>query len=66
MTSSIDLPPFEESYLRLFFRSQLGTKPVPPPKDLDLTGQTGIVTGSNVGIGMCSQNLWVEILFVLV
>lgn len=40
-----------------FFKSQMA-KPIFPPKDISLTGQTAIITGSNVGIGLeCANGL---------
>ncbi len=41
--------------MKLFIRSQLCIKPVAPPKNLNLTGQTGIITGANSGIGMAEK-----------
>ena len=57
MSSSIDLPPAQQSYFRQFLKSQF-MKPISPPKDLDLSGHTGIITGSNSGIGLeCARVL---------
>lgn len=44
---------------KVFFRSQLLTKPRPPPQSLSFRDRTAIVTGSNVGIGLqaCTQML---------
>jgi len=58
MPSSIDLTPAQRSYPLHLIKSQLFVKGRPPPKDLDLTGQTGIVTGSNTGLGLeCARIL---------
>lgn len=57
MPSSIDLPPLQEFYIRRWFRGQF-TKPIPPAKDLDLSGQTAILVGGTDGIGVvCAQVL---------
>ncbi|KAJ4138802.1 hypothetical protein NW768_002675 [Fusarium equiseti] len=56
-SASSKLPALTLSPLRLLFKSQF-TTPQPTPKDLDLTGQTAIVTGANNGIGFgCAQLL---------
>ena len=52
MPSSAQLPPMQDSFLRFFFRNTFSTKLQPPPHGLDLTGQTGIITGGNSGIGL--------------
>lgn len=58
MPSSSDLTPLQGSYLLHFLKSQLFVKGQPPPKDMDLTGQTAIVTGSNSGLGFeCARIL---------
>lgn len=55
---SIDLPPFQGSYFKLFLNSQLLVTPRAPPNDLNLDGYTGIITGANSGIGLeCARVL---------
>jgi NAD(P)-dependent dehydrogenase (short-subunit alcohol dehydrogenase family) len=57
MSSSADLPPHEGSYITQFFKSQWTPQPI-PPKDLDLTDQTAIITGGNGGLGLqCARTL---------
>lgn len=59
MTSSSDLPPLNQFYLRRWFGGQF-TKPVPPAKDLDLSGQTGILVGGTDGIGLACARVLAE------
>lgn len=44
-------PPLELTPMQLYTLSHIKTKPIPPPTNLDLTGKTAIITGSNTGIG---------------
>ncbi|KAI1070694.1 hypothetical protein LB507_006645 [Fusarium sp. FIESC RH6] len=48
---SFDVTPEKQASILHFIRVQLSFKPV-PVTDVDLTGQTAIVTGSNCGIGL--------------
>ena len=59
MPSSIDLPPLQELYIRRWIRGQF-TKPVPPAKDLNLAGQTGILVGGTDGIGLVCARVLLE------
>ncbi|KAK7914067.1 hypothetical protein PG985_011770 [Apiospora marii] len=59
MPSSMDLPPSTESYFRMLMRAQF-VKDVPPPEDLNLTGQTGIITGATGGIGLETAHVLLE------
>ncbi|KAK8064606.1 hypothetical protein PG994_007244 [Apiospora phragmitis] len=59
MTSSIDLPPPAESYFMMFMRAQF-VKDVLPPVDLNLLGQTGIITGGTSGIGLETAHVLLE------
>lgn len=49
---SIDLAPSQETAGKAFWRSQVTTKPQAPPSTLSLSRQTGIITGSNSGLGL--------------
>lgn len=57
--ASMALKPQKRSAAGIFIRSQICTTPRPPPTTLSFTGQTAVVTGSNVGIGLeaCRQIL---------
>ncbi|GKT49708.1 short-chain dehydrogenase cctT [Colletotrichum spaethianum] len=58
MTSSIDLPPPTMGAGKLFLASQFCATPRTPPKELSLAGQTAIVSGANVGLGLtCAGQL---------
>lgn len=59
MPSSIDLPPLQEPYIRRWLRGQF-TKPVPPGKDLNLSGQAGILVGGTDGIGLVCTRVLLE------
>ncbi|KAH8645836.1 retinol dehydrogenase 12 [Xylariales sp. PMI_506] len=59
MSSSIDLPPLQELYIRRWLRGQF-TKPVPPSQGLDLSGQTGIIIGGTDGIGLACVRVLLE------
>lgn len=50
MSSSIDLGPPALPFSRQFIKSLRVSQPQ-PPENLNLTGQTGIITGGNSGIG---------------
>lgn len=50
--ASKDLPPITASVGKLFIQSQFCTKPKAPPSTTTLSGQTALVTGSNIGIGL--------------
>ncbi|KAI0849727.1 putative short-chain dehydrogenase/reductase family protein [Daldinia vernicosa] len=58
-TVSFDITPEKEASKLQFLRRQLsGSPPEVSRQDVDLTGQTAIVTGANGGIGLeCSQQL---------
>ncbi|KAF2003790.1 short-chain dehydrogenase/reductase family protein, partial [Amniculicola lignicola CBS 123094] len=54
--ASKDLPPLTASMGSLFMQSQFRTKPKAPPPSATLSGQTALITGSNIGIGLeCSR-----------
>jgi NAD(P)-dependent dehydrogenase (short-subunit alcohol dehydrogenase family) len=52
MMASITLPPNRDSTPKIFFKTQFCTKPQRPPPSTSLEGQTAVVTGSNIGIGL--------------
>ena len=52
MPSSKDLPPLRWSFGRLFFHNQFRATPKYPPKGTSLSGQTAIITGANIGLGL--------------
>lgn len=47
----MSLQPSTLSSLGLFMKSNVRMKPIPPPKDLSLRGQTALITGGNSGLG---------------
>lgn len=58
MTSSIELPPLTSGPGKLFISSQFCATVRMPPKDLSLSGQTAIVSGANIGLGLtCARML---------
>ncbi|RFU32946.1 hypothetical protein B7463_g3369, partial [Scytalidium lignicola] len=55
---SDSLPPIRDSDLKYFLRTQIWTKPKPPPPSTSLAGSTALITGSNGGIGLeCARVL---------
>ncbi|KAH7203217.1 hypothetical protein BKA60DRAFT_467807 [Fusarium oxysporum] len=59
-SASSQMPALTLSPGQLFIQSQLCTKPQYPPKDLDLTGRTAIITGANNGIGFACTKLLLQ------
>ncbi|KAF4456699.1 hypothetical protein F53441_1255 [Fusarium austroafricanum] len=59
-SASSQLPALTLGPGQLFIQSQLCTKPQYPPADLDLSGQTAIVTGANSGIGFACAKLLLQ------
>ncbi|KAF5592393.1 WW domain-containing protein [Fusarium pseudocircinatum] len=59
-STSSQMPALTLSVGQLFVQSQLCTKPQLPPKDLDLSGQTAIITGANNGIGFACAKLLLQ------
>ncbi|KAF4419914.1 WW domain-containing oxidoreductase [Fusarium acutatum] len=59
-SASSQMPALTLSVGQLFIQSQLCTKPQSPPKDLDLSGQTAIITGANNGIGFACAKLLLQ------
>lgn len=57
MPSSIDLPPIQSQF-KMFIENQFRTKPRRPPPSLTFSGQTAVITGSNMGIGLeCARQM---------
>ncbi|KAK8093406.1 hypothetical protein PG997_000091 [Apiospora hydei] len=57
MAAKFDTTPEKEAGVLTFFHRQLTFTPA-PVRDVDLSGQTAIVIGSNVGVGLeCSRQL---------
>ncbi|KAF5648949.1 WW domain protein [Fusarium sp. NRRL 52700] len=59
-SASSQMPTLNLSVGQLFIQSQLCTKPQLPPKDLNLSGQTAIITGANNGIGFAYAKLLLQ------
>ncbi|KAF9878163.1 hypothetical protein CkaCkLH20_04201 [Colletotrichum karsti] len=59
MTSSINLPPLNAGALGLTMKACCA-KAQMPPKDLSFAGQTAIITGSNIGIGLTAARMLLE------
>ncbi|KAH7194666.1 hypothetical protein DER44DRAFT_677388 [Fusarium oxysporum] len=59
-SASSQMPALTLSPGQLFIQSQLCTKPQNPPKDLELTGRTAIITGANNGIGFACTKLLLQ------
>lgn len=59
MSSMFDYPPEKRATQAAFFKRQLFHKPpIISPSEVNLTGRTAIVTGSNIGLGFeCSRQL---------
>ena len=56
--SSIDLPPDERGAWARFKEMQFQTKPRPPPASLSFAGQTAVITGGYIGIGLaCAKDM---------
>ena len=60
MASSIDLPPNRDGMFKHLLTMKFHTTPRPPPKGLDLFGQTGIITGGNIGLGLESARILLD------
>jgi len=59
MPSSIDLPPIQSQF-KMFIENQFKTKPRSPPSSLTFSGQTAVITGSNIGIGLECARLMLD------
>jgi NAD(P)-dependent dehydrogenase (short-subunit alcohol dehydrogenase family) len=55
--ASIELPPYKDSMLSMFV-STTRVKPKPPPPSTSLAGQTAMITGSNIGIGLACARVF--------
>ncbi|EAQ84428.1 hypothetical protein CHGG_08442 [Chaetomium globosum CBS 148.51] len=51
MSASLSLPPAHVSPVSLLIKTQIRTKPRPPPPSTTLTGKTALITGSSSGLG---------------
>lgn len=51
MSASLSLPPAQVSPASLLIKTQIRTKPRPPPPSTTLAGKTALVTGSSSGLG---------------
>ncbi|KAM6517287.1 hypothetical protein FSOLCH5_008250 [Fusarium solani] len=60
MTASSDLPVLSQSLMGLFFSSQC-EKAHFPPKDTNLSGQTAIISGANIGLGLQCARMLLEL-----
>lgn len=58
--ASLALGPPQFTQFQLFVKTQFRTKPRPPPSSTSLAGQTAIVTGSNIGIGLESVRIFLD------
>ncbi|KAF4342077.1 WW domain protein [Fusarium beomiforme] len=59
-SASSQMPALTLSVAKLFIESQFCTKPQYPPDDLDLSGQTAIITGANNGLGFACAKLLLQ------
>ncbi|KAF9767209.1 hypothetical protein IL306_000257 [Fusarium sp. DS 682] len=59
-SASSQMPALTLSRGQLFIESQFCTKPQYPPDDLDLSGQTAIITGANTGLGFACAKLLMQ------
>ncbi|KAH7369243.1 hypothetical protein B0T11DRAFT_278473 [Plectosphaerella cucumerina] len=57
MSASAQLPQLKQGPGGIFMTSQFHTKPELPPKTTNLAGQTGIITGSNTGLGFTCADM---------
>jgi NAD(P)-dependent dehydrogenase (short-subunit alcohol dehydrogenase family) len=51
MSASLALPPATVSPASLLIKTQIRTKPRPPPASTNLAGKTTLITGSSSGLG---------------
>ncbi|KAI6765888.1 hypothetical protein HG530_006958 [Fusarium avenaceum] len=59
-SASSKLPALTLSPAQLFIQSQIYAKPTNVPNDLNLSGQTAIITGANNGIGFACAKLLIQ------
>ncbi|KAH6673962.1 hypothetical protein F5X68DRAFT_278478 [Plectosphaerella plurivora] len=57
ISASAQLPQLKQGPGGVFMSSQFHTKADLPPKSTNLTGQTGVITGSNTGIGFTCADM---------
>lgn len=55
MSASLALPPVKASPASILVKTQLRTKPRPPPPSTSLSGKTALVTGSSSGLGRAAS-----------